>query len=929
MSTKPKRSNRAAKPDCKVWIQVGEELLTEYLNKPLDGVEGCECYIVVALGDVLTLHCQAKPGIVDEFVLIPDGVIRACESRRNLTLVLDKALHRAEGRGKQAGAVFRSDMVIQIRNEKESRLVAQVGQEPSNVGTIVVEGWRKKKDGDEKDTSETTVTFPTYEEQREWYDGNRFINPAPGHLPPFEVGFMHAKNSCPNGSGPRERVKKAGARKTSEWELSYKFIFYLRSATELHKLGQIDVPVRNPASDLFAEEVAKEATDIEDEAADPETEDAPEDPEDKSMDRNDQDADGVTTKKKSKSQTTVIPHQTVSGLLDLMAKSASEVLVNEEAAQLHKTISEEQALAIFTSTAVGGHAGDSVHVSGKSTSTIQPDKPVKLLGEHGEEVIPKPKNDANTPGSTHATLRKRSLPGVKSAPANRASRDRVSTQGNDTVASNLSSDQVLSSTETADEPDELVTKHPEQIKSAEIPSPIFEPITPPQTARKIGQDMKFTGVPETLDRRASLPVSSSLCTGPEMSRKLSEPRTYVTSSIDFTITHLEGGSPPELSVDAGLQDRLISGASNNPQNNHGSQRPEFARALSEVSNASTEVADPADVQMSVKSSQKLKSSTSNQNSLLSQASVGQNSFAQSDSMTPEPRNHTVPSPILGTLSSFTIPTEGENHADNTAKEVRQQWRERETTPHQSPSSQLLQEAASSFNAISAEPIVTARQVSEAKDLSVTIPELRAPPQEEAALSSNATLTELSTAMAKQSSELRRQSVAFPELLGHRQRKAVLSPSAAPTELSATATSQVAEVRRPRDALLKSAAVGRNVGDRSLFATQGIRSRRQSLTVQPETLTRKRKANDTAGNGPITESDRPRKSSIAPAKRSLADTMRQQQEENQRLEKELKDLRIHNSTLENIRELKRHRQSVQQHIDAEKARQAALEAELEQ
>lgn len=120
MSTKPKRSSKAAKPDCKVWVQAGEEVLAEYLNKSIDGVEGVECYVVVALGDVLTLHCQAKSGIVDEFVLIPDGIIRACESRRNAVLIFDKALHRTK-KGKSLGAVYRCDLTVQMRNEKETK----------------------------------------------------------------------------------------------------------------------------------------------------------------------------------------------------------------------------------------------------------------------------------------------------------------------------------------------------------------------------------------------------------------------------------------------------------------------------------------------------------------------------------------------------------------------------------------------------------------------------------------------------------------------------------------------------------------------------------------------------------------------------------------------------------------------------------------
>lgn len=125
MASKLKKQSKAAKPDCKVWAQVGDELLAEYLNKPIEGVEGHECWLVVAPGDVLAFHCQAKPGMVDEFVLVVDGIIRACEVRRNTIVVFDKALHRAPGRGKQPGAVFRSDMVVQLRDEEESRSKSQ------------------------------------------------------------------------------------------------------------------------------------------------------------------------------------------------------------------------------------------------------------------------------------------------------------------------------------------------------------------------------------------------------------------------------------------------------------------------------------------------------------------------------------------------------------------------------------------------------------------------------------------------------------------------------------------------------------------------------------------------------------------------------------------------------------------------------------
>lgn len=32
------------------------------------------------------------------------------------------------------------------------------------------------------------LKFSTYDVNRKWYDLNRFVNPTPGHLPPFEIG---------------------------------------------------------------------------------------------------------------------------------------------------------------------------------------------------------------------------------------------------------------------------------------------------------------------------------------------------------------------------------------------------------------------------------------------------------------------------------------------------------------------------------------------------------------------------------------------------------------------------------------------------------------------------------------------------------------------------------------------------------------------
>lgn len=67
--------------------------------------------------------------------------------------------------------------------------MAESGQEPSKVGTIIVEGWRKKTDAESTDSKDgETLKFPTYEDNREWYNVNRLVDPRPGYLPPFEIG---------------------------------------------------------------------------------------------------------------------------------------------------------------------------------------------------------------------------------------------------------------------------------------------------------------------------------------------------------------------------------------------------------------------------------------------------------------------------------------------------------------------------------------------------------------------------------------------------------------------------------------------------------------------------------------------------------------------------------------------------------------------
>lgn len=60
-------------------------------------------------------------------------------------------------------------------------------QEPSQVGKVVIEGWRKVDGDDPIEKGEETLKFVTYEDGRAWYDINRFVDPAPGHLPPFEI----------------------------------------------------------------------------------------------------------------------------------------------------------------------------------------------------------------------------------------------------------------------------------------------------------------------------------------------------------------------------------------------------------------------------------------------------------------------------------------------------------------------------------------------------------------------------------------------------------------------------------------------------------------------------------------------------------------------------------------------------------------------
>lgn len=67
--------------------------------------------------------------------------------------------------------------------------MAEAGEELSKVGTVIIEGWSRTEDpAVAKEEDGEPINLPTYDESREWYDVNRFVNPAPGHLPPFEVG---------------------------------------------------------------------------------------------------------------------------------------------------------------------------------------------------------------------------------------------------------------------------------------------------------------------------------------------------------------------------------------------------------------------------------------------------------------------------------------------------------------------------------------------------------------------------------------------------------------------------------------------------------------------------------------------------------------------------------------------------------------------
>lgn len=63
--------------------------------------------------------------------------------------------------------------------------MAEGDQVLSKVGSIMIEGWRKLE---EKQENGQSISFPTYDESREWYDLNRLVSPTPGYLPPFEVG---------------------------------------------------------------------------------------------------------------------------------------------------------------------------------------------------------------------------------------------------------------------------------------------------------------------------------------------------------------------------------------------------------------------------------------------------------------------------------------------------------------------------------------------------------------------------------------------------------------------------------------------------------------------------------------------------------------------------------------------------------------------
>ncbi|CZR57919.1 uncharacterized protein PAC_07809 [Phialocephala subalpina] len=959
LSTKSKRSSKPPKPDCKVWVQVGDELLPEYLNKPIEieGVRGSESYLVVALRDVLTLHCQAKPGIVDEFVLIPDGIIRAVETRRQATLVFDKAIHANIGRGKAPGAAFRSDMVIQSRNQGESRL-AESGQEPSKVGTIIVEGWRKKTDAESTDSKDgETLKFPTYEDSREWYNVNRLVDPRPGYLPPFEIGFQHAHSPCPKKSGVRDRADNAGNRKTSEWELTYEFIFHYRSATEMHKLGLPDVPIRDPANDLFAdesaeEEAAEEATDDED-VAEPEAEEEeaeeeaeetaekivekpkeksaeklkeqsiekPEKPAEKlkeaSKENGDLEADEATAKKNKRkpSVAPTVPQQTVSGLLNIMANSGTEVSEGAEPGPTKRltSIPEEQESASPVANSVTQVSHPTSQVSKKSASDSQPQNPELPSSKDGQvtSTALKAETEGGASLSAHAAPKKMSLAGLKSAPASRAARDMVSTQGSVGISASLGSGQVLPTMETPDGPmtdrlEEQPAKKSELPKSLDESGPELTLVTPPPSIQKNQPNSHLFEAPGAPHQQTSLPISSSADNGRDMARM--EARNYAASSTDTTSNHFQRYTVPKLSMDAGVRGKSISIASNIAHDGQVDQRPASRRAsvlsnYSDASNAATEIANDTEVQASVKNSQRATSSSSVKTEMQSQVSMRQN--ALSDSMTPEPRYHSVPSPILGSPTmSHVMYIPKEVHARNPAKQAR------EGTPDDSPSTQLRHENTSLFGSPPSQSFKTAGQA------------------HLGGLASK--LADKPLFSTRPASTVRLSLTPQPETLVRKLQTIELRRQSLPTEEELLAHQKKLE-DRSRLVFLNS-----DYGHQSLTPQpvtqankpQSTEPRRQSITPQPDTIqSHKRKADDTTGNGSV--DDRPRKTSVAPANRAIHDTLRRQKEENERLEKELKDLREYNATLESIRELRRQSEGVKQRIGAEKARQAALEAELSQ
>jgi hypothetical protein len=578
-------------------------------------------------------------------------------------------------------------------------------------------------------------------------------------------------------------------------------VFNLRSATEMHQLGQMDVPVRNPKASLFAEDPKEKQTEEVKDAKETESENDADEPEEATDEETEEVVIAETPTgdkvvkpnskgekaEKSQQKSDEAGKAKIAGTSEEKPKPKPKTKpteVVEESSEKPKPKSKNK---------TAEKSSEKSKDNSKASTTIPPSdtiesNPKKAVPQAAVETLPVSEihetnelsnekvGDARKSESALVTPKKMSLPGLKSAPASRASRVR-----SPSVDSNTS--QVLGP-EVLNEPSISQYHEQELPKSADTLMTDL-PVTPPASSRKSQSFLDTTGAVERMPttQRVPLPSPSAL----QGLRNDSQLGTYVMSH----------GKAAEL------PNYISPSFTQRPTRKVSFVDCRSFRAESEISDVPTEVADPAEIQARM-DSQGWNSGSSLGHLVESQVSIGSNNYYESDSMTPEPRNHSEPSPILGSPRSF-------GHTQSTDEDKRME-------SYESTSTQLRQEIAQSFGfaAVGKDRVFSRRKVTDESSLAVSL---------------------------------------------HNDHK--------------------------------------------------------SPFIQPESFIAKRKAGETTGNGLVAESARPRKTSIAPANRSIIESLRRQQEENDRLEQELKDLRLYNATLENIRELRKHSHGVQESIDAEK------------